>query len=138
MLTGFGEIAALAGPLKIGIHHAAGKAALRAVTQRTLGARAHLDREEDAWLATLDLLAQQQPELFRRWLCAAQEQFPFAASGMALTITEEDVHVLPQVGDADLAAMFLGDVRGRQLLLSTFPDVLRSDRSLRAAVSAGR
>lgn len=138
MLGCFGEIAALTGPLKVGIHHAAGKAALQTLRQRTLGARAHLDSEEDAWLATLDRLAHQQPEVFRRWLCVAQEQFPFAASGMALTITEEDVHVLPQVGDADLAATFLGDVRGRQFLLSTFPDVLRSDRALRAAVSAGR
>ncbi len=134
MLTGFGEIAALAGPLKIGIHHAAGKAGLHAEAQRTLGTRAHLDFEEDAWLAALDALAQRQPELFRRWLCAAQEQFPFAASGMALAITEEDIHVLPQVGDADLATTFLGDVRGRQLLLATFPEVLRSDRALREAI----
>ena len=134
MLTGFGEIAALAGPLKIGIHHAAGKSNFCTKIVRTLRDRAHLDFTEDAWLATLDVLAQQQPELFRRWLCAAQEMFPFAADGMALAITEEDIHVLPQVGDADLAVTFLGDVRGRQLLLATFPDVLRSDRTLREAV----
>ena len=131
-LTRFGEIAALVGPLKIGIHHAAGKSqTLLAALPR---GRAHLDLTEDAWLATLDVLARQQPELFRRWLCAAQEMFPFAANGMALTITEEDIHVLPQVGDAELAETFLGDVRGRQLLLATFPEVLRSDRTLREAV----
>ena len=129
-----GEIAALAGPLKVGIHHAAGKTNLEAAVQRTLGPRAHLDFEEAAWLATLDVLAQRNPELFRRWLCIAQEMFPFAAGGMALSITEEDIHVLPQVGDAELAATFLGDVRGRQLLLATFPDVLRCDRALREAL----
>ena len=134
-LTSFGEIAALAGPLKIGIHHAAGKANLTAAAQRALGPRAHLDFEEDAWLATLDTLAGKQPGLFRRWLCVAQEQFPFAPSGMALTITEEDIHVLPQVDDAELPATFLADLRGRQLLLSTFPDVLRRDRKLREAIS---
>lgn len=136
-LTLAGEIAALAGALKVGIHHAAGKADIEAVAQSTLGARAHLDFEEAAWLATLDVLAKQQPELFRRWLCIAQEVFPFAAGGAALSITEEDIHGLPQVDDAELSATFLADVRGRQLLLATFPDVMRRDRALREAVSAG-
>ena len=132
MLTAFGEITALAGPLKVGIHDASGKA--RTVLPELPGGRVHLDFTDGAWLATLDTLARQQPEIFRRWLCAAQEMFPFAANGMALAITEEDIHVLPQVGDAELAETFLGDVRGRQLLLATFPDVLRCDRTLRDAV----
>ncbi len=132
------EIAALAGPLKVGIHHAAGKSRITSLAQSTLGARAHLDFEDAAWLATLDTLAREQPEIFRRWLCAAQEVFPFATSDMALAITEEDIHILPQVNDPDLPATFLADIRGRQLLLATFTDVLRSDRSLRDAISAGR
>lgn len=132
-----GEIAALAGLLKVGIHHAAGKSCIETTVHAALGARAHLDFEEDAWLATLGAIARRQPELFRRWLCAAQEVFPFAASEMTLAITEEDIHVLPQVDDTELPATFLADIRGRQLLLATFTDVLRSDRSLRAAVSAG-
>lgn len=135
MLASALEIAALAGNLKIGIHYAAGKTGLVAATQRTPGPRAHLDFEDDAWLATLEALARQQPELFRRWLCIAQELFPFAAGGKPLAITEEDIHALPQVDDADLPATFLGDIRGRQLLLSTFPDVLRRDRTLRDAIS---
>ena len=101
-------------------------------------ARLHLDFEEAAWLATLDILAKQQPEVFRRWLCSAQEAFPFAAGKMTLAITEEDIHVLPQVDDAELPATFLADIRGRQFLLATFTDVLRSDRSLRDAISAAR
>ncbi len=133
-----GEIAALAGPLKVGIHHAAGKTGIAMTARATLGARAHLDFEEDAWLATLDAIARQQPGLFRRWLAVAQEAFPFAAGEMKLAITEEDIHVLPQVDDAELPVTFLADIRGRQLLLSTFTDVLRSARSLRDAVSAGR
>lgn len=133
-----GEIAALAGPMKVGIHHSAGKSCIEATTHTALGARGHLDFEEDAWLATLDVLAHQQPEVFRRWLKVAQEAFPFAGGEMTLAITEEDIHVLPQVDDAELSATFLADIRGRQLLLATFTDVLRSDRSLRAAVSAGR
>ena len=132
-----GEIAALAGPLKVGIRHAAGKSCLREIAARNLGVRAHPNFEEDAWLETLDTLARQQPELFRRWLCAAQELFPFAAGDMPLSISEEDIHALPQVDDADLPATFLADIRGRQLLLTTFPDVLRRDRALRDAVSAG-
>jgi hypothetical protein len=99
--------------------------------------RFHANYEEDAWLAALDTLARRQPELFRRWLTVAQELFPFAAGGIALAITEEDIHALPQVPDAELPATFLGDIRGRQLLLATFPDVLRRERVLREAISSG-
>jgi hypothetical protein len=132
-----GEIAALAGPLKVGIRHAAGKSCLRELASRTPGQHFHANFEEDAWLAALDTLARQQPELFRHWLTVAQEQFPFAAGSLALAITEEDIHALPQVPDAELPATFLGDMRGRQLLLATFPDVLRRERVLREAISAG-
>lgn len=137
MLALAGEIAALAGPLKVGIRHGAGKSCLREIASRTLGSRCHANFEEDAWLGTLDKLAREQPVLFRRWLVVAQEMFPFAAGGTALAITEEDIHALPQVADADLPATFLGDIRGRQLLLATFPDVLRRERALREAISAG-
>ena len=126
-----GEIAALAGPLKVGIRHASGKSCLRKLMPAPRG---HANFEEDAWLATLDILAKQQPELFRRWLCVAQEMFPFASGDTPLAISEEDIHALPQVDDADLPATFLADVRGRQLLLTTFPDVLRRDRALRTAI----
>jgi hypothetical protein len=129
------EIGALAGPLKVGIRHASGKSCVREIASHTLGPRCHANFEEDAWLATLDTLARQQPEVFRRWLCVAQESFPFAAGDVPLAITEEDIHVLPQVDDADLPATFLADIRGRQLLLTTFPDVLRRDRALREAIS---
>ncbi len=132
-----GEIAALAGPLKVGLRHAAGKSCAHELVSRALGPRAHLNFEEDAWLATLESLARHQSEIFRRWLTIAQELFPFAALDAPLAISEDDIRVLPQVDDADLPATFLADIRGRQLLLSTFPDVLRSDRTLRAAVSAG-
>ena len=137
MLALAGEIAALAGPLKVGIRHAAGKSCLHEIASRPLGPRCHANFEDDACLATLDALAREQPELFRRWLGVAQEMFPFAAGDAALAITEEDIHALPQVDDADLPATFLADLRGRQLLLSTFPDVLRRDRVLREAISAG-
>ena len=145
-----GEIAALAGPLKVGIRHAAGKSCMREIARGHVnsedggsptglsappfGARFHANFEEDAWLATLDTLAREQPELFRRWLGVAQEMFPFSAAEFALTITEEDIHALPQVADAELPATFLADIRGRQLLLATFPDVLRRDRALREVI----
>lgn len=135
MLALTAEIAALVGPLKVGIRHAAGKSCLREFTLPA-AARGHVNFEEDAWLATLDTLAREQPELFRRWLGLAQELFPFVAGDMALAITEEDIHALPQVADADLPATFLADLRGRQLLLATYPDVLRRDRALREAISA--
>jgi hypothetical protein len=148
-----GEIAALAGPLKVGIRHAAEKSCLRGpvrghvnsgeagsptgLSALQFAARFHANFEENAWLAALDTLARQQPELFRRWLTVAQELFPFAAGGIALAITEGDIHALPQVPDAELPATFLGDIRGRQLLLATFPDVLRRERVLREAISSG-
>ena len=155
MLALAGEITALAGPLKVGIRHAAGKSCLREFALRApacghansgedgeptglsapqFAARFHANFDEDAWLATLDALARGQPELFRRWLGMAQELFPFAAGDVPLAITEEDIHALPQVSDADLPATFLADLRGRQLLLATFPDVLRRDRVLRGAI----
>lgn len=137
ILTLAGEIASLAGPLKVGIRHAAGKSCLREIASRTLGPRCHADFEEDAWIAALEMLAREQPALFRHWLTVAQEMFPFASADRGLAITEEDVHVLPQVTDTELPATFLADIRGRQLLLATFPDVLRRDRSLREAVSEG-
>jgi len=132
------EIAALAGPLKVGIRHASNKSCLPEIATRTLGPRGNLNFEEDAWLATLDTLARDKPELFRRWLCVAQEVFPLVAGEMPLAISEEDTHALPQVEDADLPATFLADLRGRQLLLSTFSDVLRQDRTLREAVSGAQ
>jgi len=137
MLSLGGEIAALTGPLKVGIRHASGKSRLCEIATHTLGLRCHANFEENAWLATLDMIARQQPELFRRWLGVAQELFPFASGNVPLTITEEDIRVLPHVADVDLPATFLADVRGRQLLLTTFTDVLRRDRVLRDAVSAG-
>ena len=159
MLALAGEIAALACPLKVGIRHAAGKSCLREIALHAPArghanckedgaptglsapqfvARCHANFEEAAALATLDALARGQPELFRHWLCVAQEMFPFAAGGAALAITEEDIHALPQVADADLPATFLADLRGRQLLLPTFPDVLRRDRVLREAIRSPR
>jgi hypothetical protein len=44
---------------------------------------------------------------------------------------------MPRVADSDLAATFLDDLRGRQLLLSTFPEVMRRDRNLRNAIASG-
>lgn len=132
-----GDIAALAGQARVGIRHAAGKSCMESLAETALGSRCHANFEEDAWLATLEAIASGQPDVFRRWLVAAQEQFPFAAGELPLAITEEEIHALPQVDDASLAATFLQDLRGRQLLLATFADVLRSDRSLREAVSGG-
>jgi len=134
-LTLAAEIFALAGSLKFGIHHAAGKAGVLPTVRGILGARCHLDFEEDTWLAVLGSLATRQPDLFRRWLALAQEAFPVCAAEFALAITEEDIRALPQVADLELPATFLAAIQGRQLLLSTFPEVLRRDRSLRSAIT---
>ncbi|MEQ1852935.1 MAG: hypothetical protein ABMA01_15255, partial [Chthoniobacteraceae bacterium] len=120
-----GDIAALCGSLKVGVHFAAGKPGLPAAARGILADRLHLDFEEATWLDRLGRMADAQPAAFREWLGIAQEVFPFATGDTPLAITEEDIHALPQVADFELRETFLGHVQGRQLLLATFPVVQR-------------
>ena len=128
-----GEIAALCGSLKLGIHSVGGKPGLISAARDFSGCL-HLDCEEAAWLDALGRLADAQPQMFRQWLMLAQELFPFASGDSPLAITEEDTHALPEVPDAELREIFLGHVQGRQLLLTTFLAVVRRDRTLRDAL----
>ena len=127
------DVAALRGSLKVGVHFAGGKAGLLSAV-RSLGERLHVNCEEAAWMHSLGDLADTQPELFRQWLGHAQELFPFALGDKPLSITEGDIHALPQVPDTELRATFLGHSQGRQLLVATFLAVLRRDRTLRDAL----
>jgi hypothetical protein len=129
-----GEIAALAGSQKVGIHHAAGKTGIMPLARRVLGDRSHLNCEEATWLEALGRLADSEPQVFREWLRQAQEIFPFATGNAALSINEEDIRSLPDAPNGALRDTFLGHVNGRQLLLATFPALMRQQRSLRDAV----
>jgi hypothetical protein len=125
LLGPFDEIAALAGPTKVGVHFASGKPGLIAAAHSRFNTRLHLNLEELTWLDWLGAMAEQRPAAFLEWLHAAQEIFPLAAADLPLAITEEHTHALPQVAEAELRDTFLGHVQGRQLLLSTFDAVLR-------------
>lgn len=129
-----GDIAALAGSQKVGIHHAAGKTGIMPLARRVLGDRIHLNCEEATWLEALGRLADSDPAAFWEWLREAQEIFPFAAGNAALSVNEEDIRSLPEVPDTALRDTFLGHVHGRQLLLPTFLAVMRKHRALRGAV----
>ncbi len=86
------------------------------------GARV-LDATDDGRLAALAALVKAEPAAFREWLDAARQAFPIAHGGWPISLSEEEVRFLPQVEDGELAAVFLETVHGRQLLLSTWPQV---------------
>jgi hypothetical protein len=84
----------------------------------------HIDATESAILATLAILAKQQPGLFRQWLDCARECYPVARLSSAVSTDEGDVRFLPDVKDSELEVTFLDTLQGRQLLLATWPHVL--------------
>ena len=84
---------------------------------------AHLDATEAAPLALLREIATQQPALFREWLRCAQFHFATVRPAWRISTTEDDIRFLPDVADDALAATFLDEKKGRQLLLVTFPVV---------------
>ena len=132
-LTALGEISALASMQKTGIHDAAGKSGILPFARRVLGDRCHVDCGGEMWLEVLGRLADSEPQVFREWLAAAVEAFPFAAADAAVAISEDDIRSLPEVPDPALRETFLGHLHGRQLLLSTFLHVMRGHPPLREA-----
>ena len=96
---------------------------------------AHTDRTDDAFFAMLTHMTGRDPALFRAILAAARDAFPVVRAGWHLLVTEDDVHMMPEVEDASLAATDLEHPHGRQLLRCTWDSVCESlgDR-IRAAI----
>jgi hypothetical protein len=68
-----------------------------------------------AWLEALRVIARCDAALFRELLDAAQRHFVFDKGRAVLSTSEEDIRGLPLVEDGQLEAIFLDDLRGRQL-----------------------
>ena len=79
-----------------------------------------LDATDAGRLAVLKDLATRDPRGFRAWMEAAREAFPVVRNGWPISLSEQEARCLPQVEDGELAATFLEQVPGRQLLLSTW------------------
>lgn len=102
---------------------AAASAIKLSLPQSASTASTHLDATEAAPLAFLRELASHQPALFREWLKCAQLHFATVRPAWRISTTEDDIRFLPEVSDDALAATFLDEKRGRQLLLVTFSAV---------------
>lgn len=100
---------------------AAASAIKLSLPQSTSATSVHLDATEAATLALLREIATHQPALFREWLKCAQIHFATVRPAWRISTTEDDIRFLPDVADDALAATFLDEKRGRQLLLVTFP-----------------
>lgn len=94
-----------------------------AVTEEDLARNAHIDYTEACNLMWLRHLATTDPTRFREWLLAARDAFPTAKVGHHLSISEDEVRLLPDVADDALVATFLDHNLGRQLLACTWQDV---------------
>jgi hypothetical protein len=83
----------------------------------------HYDRTDGAFFEMLGTLAKNSPSTFREILQVARESFPTARTGWNLLVTEEDIHMMPEVEEALFAEVFLGHPHGRQMLVCTWPTV---------------
>lgn len=80
----------------------------------------HVEDTDAAFFAMLRHIAKTRPSLFRDILSAAREAFPIVSKGWNLSVTEEDVHMMPTVEDECLTGTFLDHPHGRQTLLCTW------------------
>lgn len=94
----------------------------------------HIDQTARAFFAMLRHVAETDAPLFREILVAARDAFPTVRAGGNLLVSEEDVHLMPEVEDAALATTFLDHPHGRQLLHCTWNSVCETlgDRVRRA------
>ncbi len=114
---------------------AAASAIKLSLSQSASTTAAHLDATESAPLALLREIATRQPALFREWLKCAQLHFATVRPAWRISTTEDDIRFLPEVADDALAATFLDEKRGRQLLLVTFSVVAAEFRDRLSAVA---
>lgn len=83
----------------------------------------HIDGTDCAFFSMLRHIAQTNAPLFREILIAAREAFPTVRAGVNVLVSEEDIHLMPDVEDAALAPTFLDHPHGRQLLHCTWDAV---------------
>lgn len=83
----------------------------------------HVDCAEAAFFAALRHIAETNAPLFRQILAVAKDAFPVARAGWNLAVTEEDVHMMPDVENAALASTFIDHQNGRETLLCTWDAV---------------
>lgn len=86
----------------------------------------HVDCSEAAFFAALRHIAETNAPLFREILTAAKEAFPVIRAGWNLSVTEDDVHMMPEAEDAALASTFIAHPHGRQTLLCAWDAVCES------------
>ena len=83
----------------------------------------HIHQTDRAFFAMLRHIAETNAPLFREILVAARDAFPTVRAGWNLLVTEEDIHMMPDVEDAALASTFLEHPHGRQLLVCAWDAV---------------
>ncbi len=119
-------IAAACEPHQISVPEIEGKSAILPVIGRVCGARLHVKTSAASALEMLRVVARVEPGLFREILGLAQERFPFERSVKPVSLSEDEVRFLPEAADSELETLFLGDVRGRQLLDVTIGSIWAS------------
>lgn len=86
----------------------------------------HVDCADVALFSALRHIAETNAPLFRQILAVAKDAFPIARAGWNISVTEEDVHMMPDVDDAALASTFIDHPNGRETLLCTWNAVCES------------
>lgn len=119
-------IAEACGPHQISVPEIEAKGAVLPVVGRACGARLQVKTSAASALEMLRVAARVAPQLFREILVLAQERFPFERSMRPVSVSEDEVRFLPDAADAQLESLFLGDVRGRQLLEVTIGSIWAS------------
>ena len=112
----------------------AGFAEILGSTRLAAPGAAHIDASENAFFSALRHIAKSDAPFFRELVLAARDAFPLIGGRWHLSVSEDEIHTMPQADDDALASTFLDHAQGRQLLISTWDAVCEThgDRIRRA------
>lgn len=119
-------IAEAFGPHQVSVPEIEGKSEVLPLLGRACGARLSVKTSAASALEMMRVVARVAPATFREILVLAQERFAFERSLKPVSLSEDEVRFLPDVPDAQLESIFLGDARGRQLLDLTIGSIWHS------------
>lgn len=132
------DIAEACGPHQISIPEIEGKTEVLAMLGRGCGARLSVKTSAASALELMRVVARAAPAMFREILVLAQERFSFERQLKPVSLSEDEVRFLPDVPDAQLESVFLGDARGRQLLDVTIGSIWNSGSDLQGRLMRER
>jgi hypothetical protein len=128
------EIARSSGDYKVSIHSGSDKFAVYPSIGRFTEKRVHLKTSGTSWLVALEVIARQNPALYRKIHEKALAFFPEAVKLYHVSVTPETIRPLEKARERDLPD-YLSDPNSRQLLHITYGGILM-DAELREELFA--